>query len=509
MTLDDETAAAKLLNEADRRRQSATNELNQETRNDLGQFLTPADVGGLMASMFGPLPSHVRLLDAGAGVGGLTAAFVAEACWRNPRPTAISATVFEVDDILIPHLKDTLSTCRRTCGAAGVGFTGRIRHEDFLAAAADSLRASLFGNSSFQFDAAILNPPYRKIGTDSRERRLVQRAGLDATNLYAAFVSLAIRLLVPDGQLVAIIPRSFCNGPYFRPFRKVLLRETAFHRIHVFKSRRDAFKDDGVLQENVIVHVTKSVSGPRYIVVSSSHAGSTAVRKRSLEYHDVVREANGDRFIHLPTDDADGAISRWMASLPETLQSLGLAVSTGRVVDFRAREHLLSVPQRGSAPLIYPCHFLEGQVRWPKLGSRKPNAIRSNAATTQLLVPSGYYVVAKRFTTKEEKRRLVAAVYDPEIVQAPMVGFENHLNYFHHRGGGLSRDVAYGLAAFLNSEPIDQYFRQFNGHTQVNANDLRSLHYPCQEALEALGSLELRPGSSELDAAVCERYPVA
>jgi adenine-specific DNA-methyltransferase len=258
----------------------------------------------------------------------------------------------------------------------------------------------------------------------------------------------------------------------------------------------------------VIVHATKSAKSPRHVVVSSSHAGSADVQERRLEYKEVVREANGDRFIHLPTGDDDDAISRWMVTLPETLQSLGLVVSTGRVVDFRAREHLLCDPARGSAPLIYPCHFLDGQVRWPKIESRKPNAIASNAATKALLLPRGYYVVTKRFSSKEERRRLVAAVYDPDLVQAPLVGFENHLNYFHRGGRGLSKDEAYGLAAFLNSEPMDRYFRQFNGHTQVNANDLRSLTYPSQQALGELGRLQLRPGSSELEAAVLERYPV-
>jgi adenine-specific DNA-methyltransferase len=506
--MDPARAKAKLVHEADSRRRAATTELNQASRGELGQFMTPADVAGLMASMFGPLMDSPRLLDAGAGVGALTAAFVAEACSRAQRPSAITATAFEVEDVLVPHLRDTFSACRRTCDAAGLQFSGRVEHTDFLEAASDALGGSLFAKKSLQFDVAILNPPYRKIGTDSRERRLVQRAGLDATNLYAAFVALAVRLLVPGGQIVAIIPRSFCNGPYFRPFREVLLAETTLRRIHVFESRKDAFKEDRVLQENVIVHATKSAKSPRHVVVSSSHAGSADVQERRLEYKEVVREANGDRFIHLPTGDDDDAISRWMVTLPETLQSLGLVVSTGRVVDFRAREHLLCDPARGSAPLIYPCHFLDGQVRWPKIESRKPNAIASNAATKALLLPRGYYVVTKRFSSKEERRRLVAAVYDPDLVQAPLVGFENHLNYFHRGGRGLSKDEAYGLAAFLNSEPMDRYFRQFNGHTQVNANDLRSLTYPSQQALGELGRLQLRPGSSELEAAVLERYPV-
>ena len=44
-----------------------------------------------------------------------------------------------------------------------------------------------------------------------------------------------------------------------------------------------------------------------------------------------------------------------------------------------------------------------------------------------------------------------------------------------------------GLSVYLNSSLVDHYFRQFNGHTQVNATDLRSLQYPDREMLERLG----------------------
>lgn len=41
---------------------------------------------------------------------------------------------------------------------------------------------------------------------------------------------------------------------------------------------------------------------------------------------------------------------------------------------------------------------------------------------------------------------------------------------------------------FLNSTLVDLYFRQFNGHTQVNATDLRSFRYPNEEQLLRLGA---------------------
>jgi adenine-specific DNA-methyltransferase len=97
-------------------------------------------------------------------------------------------------------------------------------------------------------------------------------------------------------------------------------------------------------------------------------------------------------------------------------------------------------------------------------------------------------VLTKRFTAKEERRRIVACIYDSERFDADRVGFENHLNYFHANGTGLQRDLATGLSVFLNSSAVDQFFRQFSGHTQVNATDLRNLHYPSIEQLVALGT---------------------
>lgn len=480
-------ATATLIEETDRIRLSASEELDQDRRSDLGQFMTPGATACLMAGMFGSLPDDICLLDAGAGAGSLTAAFVAEASQRAKRPARIAATAFELDVVLVPHLRETMRRCASVCLDADIAFAHAVHHGDFIEAAVRSLDGSWLGDGSLRFNAAILNPPYCKIGTASRERRLVQQVGLDATNLYAAFVALSIRLLKPGAQLVAIIPRSFCNGPYFRAFRALLLDETAIQRIHVFDARNKAFSDDGVLQENIIVHAVKGAKAPTRIVVSSSASADGPVTSRRLATAEVVRGANGDRFIHLPTDAEDGATSTWMHALPDTLTSLGITVSTGRVVDFRAREHIRAQAAPGLMPLIYPCHFADGLIKWPKPEARKPNALARSADTEGLFVPRGYYTVTKRFSSKEERRRLVAAVYDPTMVTNPVVGFENHLNYFHQAGAGLEADLAFGLMAYLNSSPIDLYFRQFNGHTQVNATDLRSLRFPSRATLLRIG----------------------
>ena len=104
------------------------------------------------------------------------------------------------------------------------------------------------------------------------------------------------------------------------------------------------------------------------------------------------------------------------------------------------------------------------------------------------MVAAGYYVLTQRFSAKEERRRVVAAIYDPRRIEAPLVGFENHLNYFHARGQGLSVPLAKGLALYLNSSLFDRYFRLFSGHTQVNATDLKKMCYPSREQLMRLGA---------------------
>ena len=68
-----------------------------------------------------------------------------------------------------------------------------------------------------------------------------------------------------------------------------------------------------------------------------------------------------------------------------------------------------------------------------------------------------------------------------------MLGIENHLNYYHALDQGMNPNLARGLAAFLNSTLFDRYFRQFSGHTQINATDLRRIKYPDRDTLIKLG----------------------
>jgi adenine-specific DNA-methyltransferase len=476
--------------------------LDPERRSEMGQFFTPPPVARFMASLFGDSPPEIRLLDAGAGVGTLTAAFVEAVCRREVRPHSMSIVAYELEPLLAEYLHLTLTECQEVCGEWGIECFGKVLEEDFIRAGVDMVRGGLFPVERYSFNRAILNPPYRKIRSDSRHRHLLSSVGIETSNLYAAFLALAADLLEPGGELVAITPRSFCNGPYFKSFRLMFLGAMTLRRIHVFESREEAFRADDVLQENIIFHAVKEGDREQVCISTSYGPANESMTTHEVDYAQVIRPDDPDFIVHMATSAMDQFVLERIGVFRHSLDDLGIDVSTGRVVDFRVKDFLRADPGENVAPLIYPTHFSTGFVHWPRTGSRKPNGVVLAPPTATLLLPAGHYVLVKRFSSKEERRRVTAAIFDPARVPAPWVGFENHLNVYHHKNAGLPVELARGLALFLNSTLVDSYFRQFNGHTQVNAADLRMLPYPSREALTALGVHvgDEFPSQAEIDA---------
>jgi adenine-specific DNA-methyltransferase len=442
-----------------------------------------------MASLI-PLDSGgpLTLLDPGAGVGSLSAAVIDRALHATTPPRSVHVIAYEIDSVMLHGLEGTLAACKAAASEVGMDVTWSIRPSDFLEDAAHHL---LDPQNDFPWaavDAVIMNPPYLKIGMTSRHRRAARALGVETTNLYAAFLAAGLVALKPHGNMVAITPRSFCNGTYFRPLRDFLLSRAAVDRLHVFASRSKTFRDNSVLQETLISHFI--VGGrQRDVLVTESDdpATSTADRRPFVQ---VVHSDDPQRFIHLPSTEREIETASKMASLSANLADLGLNVSTGRVVDFRATQWLHDDPGKGTVPLLYPHHLRKGYVSWPLPGLRKPNAIFRCEDSESLLIPMGDYVLVKRFTSKEERRRVTATWLRSSDLDVQSVGLENHLNYFHADGKSLDPHLAAGLTCYLNSSLVDEYFRTFSGHTQVNAGDLRSLRYPTRDQLITLGATQ-------------------
>ncbi len=456
----------------DQARREASSLLDSQRRSDLGQYMTPSPIAAFMASLFS-YNGSARLLDAGAGVGSLTAAFLDKALQKE---TIVDAETWEIDNILGGYLKNTLDDYVQL----GQGkIQAHIHAADFI----EDATLSIQFDRANRYTHAILNPPYKKIPSSSKHRKLLRVVGIETVNLYTAFVALTVLLMQDGGEIVAIIPRSFCNGSYYRPFRNLILRTCSIRQLHLFESRAKAFQDDEVLQENIIIHMVKGKpQGP--VIISTSHdAKFIDYRQATFDPAVIVKPNDIEQFIHIPT-----AIGQTSTPIhcTHTLHNIGLEVCTGPVVDFRMKDYWRDKPGDDTVPLLYPHHFSDNVLCWPK-PHKKPNALQLAGDVHKSLMPRGHYVLVKRFTAKEERRRLVAYHLPYEAIDAAYIGFENHWNIFHVGKHGMDEDTARGLSTFLNSTMLDQHFRAFSGHTQVNATDLRNMRYPIREQLQRLG----------------------
>ena len=301
----DSAAVEGLTERVDFYRVDACRNLDSERRSEMGQFFTPTSVAQFMASLFGDFQQEVRLLDAGAGVGALTAAFVEEVCRRDARPRSISVVAYELESLLAEYLHSALVECQEACQECGVEFVGKVLEADFISAGVEMLRGGLFPVERYSFNCAVLNPPYKKIRSDSRHRRLLSSIGIETSNLYSAFLAIVVDLLEPGGELVAITPRSFCNGPYFKPFRKLFLKAMTMRRIHVFESREEAFSTDDVLQENIIFHAVKGGERGKVLISASRGPAKESMTFREVDHEQVVNPDDPDLIIHIASSEMD------------------------------------------------------------------------------------------------------------------------------------------------------------------------------------------------------------
>lgn len=470
------------LDTADSVRYKLSHRTTPKHKAEFGQFMTPSSVARFMASLFPPSSLKTcHLLDAGAGVGALTCAFLDRWVAEEFSFDSVEITAYEIDKKLQTYLSQHLN--------AYDNVKTHIISGDYIKLATDK------GLQNQGYTHAILNPPYKKINSKSAHRLALSEVGIETVNLYSAFIALALAQMTLGGQMVAIIPRSFCNGPYYRPFRDFILERASIRQIHLFESRNTAFKDDQVLQENIIIYLERGGKQGAVTISTSTDDSFSDLENRVIPFERIVFPDDSERFIHVQTT-TDKSSVELSSAVRYSMTDIGVKLSTGPVVDFRLKEHLRNMPEEGSVPLIYPNHLKTGKTNWPIENFKKSNAIMQNSSTEKWLYPKGFYCVVKRFSSKEEKRRVVASLIDPKhFKDCSMLGFENHLNVFHDNKNGLPESLANGLTIYLNTTAVDDHFRRFSGHTQVNATDLKQIKYPSREALIKLGEWGLKQKS--------------
>ena len=467
----------------------------------IGQRFTSNSVARFMAKQVRDLPTKVRLLDPGAGVGILTAA-VCERIAKMRKPRSLFVEAWETNEAVLPHLAETMEACREMLRVNGHSFDFEILPEDFVLSSAAWAKNSGslfdFGETLPPVDIAILNPPYFKLNAKGKHARVMSELFSGQPNMYAAFLALSALRLKGKGRMIAITPRSFCNGLYFKGFRKFLERRVSFRQFHLFHSRSKTFDQESVLQETVISVSSKSPTDTTEI--TSCQCGQfKEIDRVTISAKHLVSGRDPERIIRLPSSEGELRMVELFDSLNETFTSLGLGISTGPVVDFRSRKWLVQESNGDCAvPLLWMHNIKSEGVVWPIVKRGKPQYILDDPHSSSLLLPDCNYVLTKRFSAKEEARRIVACTLLKGQLKHPHIGIENHVNYIYSIDREMSATLAKGISRFLNSSVIDQYFRIINGNTQVNATEIRTMPMPSRSFMEKLAGRGLTDDEIEI-----------
>ena len=117
--------------------------------------------------------------------------------------------------------------------------------------------------------------------------------------------------------------------------------------------------------------------------------------------------------------------------------------------------------------------------------------IESNKNTRKWLVGNNPYLLIRRFSSKEERRRIFSSVYLPEMIkgESDLLGIDNKVNFATSPLFLDDDHYLYGFFVYLSCSLVDRYYRMVSGHTQVNAGDLRFLRYPTPELMKFVGSM--------------------
>ena len=177
----------------------------------------------------------------------------------------------------------------------------------------------------------------------------------------------------------------------------------------------------------------------------------------------------GDTIL-IPSNPGELEVLKKMRNYPETFDSMGYRFRIGPVVEFRNQNDLCKEPGADTVPFLRMEHITKEGLRYP-LPISKPQYLKKE--TSSLLLPIQKTVLVRRFSSKEESKRLRSCTYEGDH---PYISIENHVNYMTRKDGKpLSKKEILWAQSILESEDYELYMRMYSGNTQIGANDLNRL----------------------------------
>lgn len=478
-----------------------TQQVTAKHKKENGQFFTPTPIARLLASYCDLSKTSIKILDPGCGTAILSCALVEHLVEPTNGIEKIDLVVYETDLELIPFSEKVLDYLEEWLLNKGIQFSYILHNSDFVLENASVLKEnrlpSLFEETrkvNEDFDIIISNPPYFKLSKDDKKVIASQELVSGQPNIYSIFMGIAAKLLSENGELIFITPRSFASGNYFKAFRVLFFNTVQIEKIHLFNSRKDTFNRDSVLQETVVIKANREIIDPNKKVLVSSSAGIKDIFEPSIKYFnssELIDLKSKEKILHLPTSDKEENILNLVSTWENVLVDFNIKISTGPVVSFRALDFIQNNYENGTvflAPLFWLHNVNKMILEWPKQLKEKGQYIRIESGSKSLLIANKDYIFLRRFSTKDDKSRLIAAPYFCNYAKSDYIGVENKVNYLYRKDGHLGRDEVVGLCALLNSELFDTYFQIFNGNVNVSATELREMRFPPLNNIKEIGN---------------------
>jgi adenine-specific DNA-methyltransferase len=452
-------------------------------RKKYGQFFTSMETARFMAGLYkiDEKKSKVSVLDAGAGSGILSCAFI-ERLETIDSIQKIELTCYENDNNVLPLLKQNLEYCKKKIRKK---IDINIIEDNYILSQYLDFNHMIGGNDNpRKYDFVIGNPPYMKIPKNAPEATAMPEVCYGTPNLYFIFASMGLFNLCEDGEMVYIIPRSWTSGAYFKRFREYFLTVGKLEHIHLFVSRSKVFEKESVLQETIIIKVRKTKKTPETVIITSSKSNSDFGEITSLTVPYGLVVAGKDYYVYLVTDENEVEVLRKLHKFDKTLPAIGVKMKTGLTVDFRNREILRDEEEDGAIPLFYSQHIKQGKVEFPIKKEHEYVVTEQKG----LMQDNKNYLFVKRFTAKEEPRRLQCGVYlAKRFPQYKKISTQNKINFVDGVLTEMSECLVYGLYVLFNSTLYDEYYRILNGSTQVNSTEINAMPVPDLEAIQEMG----------------------
>lgn len=471
----------------------------KKARKKYGQFFTSKETAQFMANMcdISEDKEILKILDPGAGSGILSCALL-ERLNSMGSIQNIELTCYENDENVLGLLKENLQYCKEYCK---INITFFVQTDNYITSQYLEFNQMMGGNPDpKKYDIVIGNPPYMKIPKNAPEATAMPEVCYGAPNLYFLFSAMGLFNLKPDGEMVYIIPRSWTSGAYFKKFREYFLTEGKLEHIHLFVSRDKVFDKEDVLQETIIINVRKTQILPEKVVITSSQANNDFENVTELRVPYDVVVSGEDKYVYLVTGEDEIKVLEKLNRLEYTLPDIGLKMKTGLTVDFKNRDILRDENEEGAIPLFYSQHIQDGIVRFP-INKEHEYVVTEQRGLKQ---QNKNYLFVKRFTAKEEKRRLQCGVYlSKKYPQYDVISTQNKINFIDSTATELSECVVYGLYVLFNSTIYDSYYRILNGSTQVNSTEVNAMPVPGLDIIQEIGKKILK--TKDLSEANCDR----